>query len=267
MVNVMRDRLSGFMLLVFSVVAVPSGQAQGPPAGSSHTSEGSTFVLVHGGFAGGWVWQDIADRLRSAGQDVYTPTLTGLGERVHLGTPDVGLGTHVQDIVAMLEYEDLEDVILVGHSYGGFVVAGVVDRAPEQVAHVVFLDALIPEDDEAVVDLYDPAVVEVVQDQVDAGDGWRLPPLPPVTDPRFTPQPARTLLEPLDLTATDADGTARTYVDFTEEEENMHREPLVLSVERARERGWAVHEVEAAHMGIWTYPEAVVETLLSVAEH
>lgn len=261
----MRNLLSGFILLVLSIGAVPSGQAQGPPAEDSHTSEGSTFVLVHGGFAGGWVWQDVADRLRSAGQDVYTPTLTGLGERVHLGTPNVGLGTHIQDVVAVLAYEDLQDVVLVGHSYGGFVIAGVVDRVPGRVAHVVFLDAFVPEDGEAVVDLYDPAVVEAVQSQAEAGDGWRLPPLPPVTDPRFTPHPSKTFLEPLDLTASEADDPARTYIDFTEEEENMHRAPLALSVERARDRGWTVHEVEAAHMWIWTHPGAVAETLLSAA--
>jgi len=171
----------------------------------------------------------------------------------------------VVSVVAVLAYEDLEDVVLVGHSYGGFVVAGVVDWAPERVAHVVFLDALVPEDGEAVVDLYDPPVVEAVQRQAEAGDGWRLPPPPPVIDPRFTSHPSKTFLEPLDLTASEADDPARTYIDFTEEEENMHREPLALSVERARDRGWAVYEVEAAHMGIWTHPAAVVETLLSVA--
>jgi pimeloyl-ACP methyl ester carboxylesterase len=258
------------LLAVLLICATaPAALAQEPstdsrPATDSLATNSDTFVLVHGGFAGGWVWQDVAVRLRSAGQDVYTPTLTGLGERAHLAAPDVGLGTHVRDIVAVLEYENLEDVVLVGHSYGGFVVAGVVDRAPERIAHVVFLDALIPEDGEAVSDLYDPAVAETIQAQVEAGDGWRLPPLPPVTDPRFTPQPSRTFLEPLDLTDAEADGPARTYIDFTEEEENMHREPLALSLERAHERGWPVREVNAVHMGIWTHAEAVAEALLAV---
>jgi hypothetical protein len=145
--------------------------------------------------------------------------------------------------------------------HGGFVVAGVVDRAPERIAHVVFLDALIPEDGEAVSDLYDPAMAETIRGQVEVGDGWRLPPLPPVTDPRFTPHPSRTFFEPLDLTDAEAKGPARTYIDFTEEEENMHREPLALS---HHERGWPIREVDAAHMGIWTDAEAVAEALLAV---
>src|SRR5689334_17919966 len=113
----------------------------------------ATVVLVPGTTAGGWVWRKIAPRLRDEGQVVYTPTLTGVGERVHLATPSVDLDTHIMDIVNTIEYEDLESVVLVGHSYAGMVIAGVADRVPGKVALLVYLDALVPHDNEAGVDV------------------------------------------------------------------------------------------------------------------
>src|SRR5437763_6310667 len=101
----------------------------------------ATYVLVHGAWHGGWCWQRVTPLLRAAGHEVYTPTLTGLGERAHLGTPDVGLATHVEDIVTMLEYEDLTDVVLVGHSYAGMVITGVAHAVPSRLTHLVYLDA------------------------------------------------------------------------------------------------------------------------------
>ena len=101
----------------------------------------ATYVLVHGGGHGGWCYQRVARILRAAGHDVYTPTLTGLGERSHLVSADVDLDLHIRDIVAVLHYEDLRDVILVGHSYGGMVITGVADRATDRVGRLVYLDA------------------------------------------------------------------------------------------------------------------------------
>src|SRR5438128_128006 len=103
----------------------------------------ATFVLVHGAWHGGWCWKRVTPLLRAAGHEVYATTLTGLGERVHLASPNVGLALHVQDVVGVLEYEDLRDVILVGHSYGGIVISGVADRVPERLRHLVYLDALV----------------------------------------------------------------------------------------------------------------------------
>src|SRR5574340_886568 len=108
----------------------------------------ATFVLVHGGFHGGWCWKKVTPLLRAAGHEVYTPTLTGLGERVHLASPEIDLSTHIQDVVNVLEYEDLREVVLVGHSYGGMVIAGVADRAAPRVAHLVYFDALVAGDGE-----------------------------------------------------------------------------------------------------------------------
>ncbi len=106
----------------------------------------ATFVLVHGAAVGGWCWRWVTPFLRDAGHTVFTPTLTGLGERVHLASPEVDLETHIDDIVNVLHFEDLTDVVLVGWSYGGMIVAGAADRAPERVGHVVYFDSDVPRD-------------------------------------------------------------------------------------------------------------------------
>jgi pimeloyl-ACP methyl ester carboxylesterase len=113
----------------------------------------ATYVLVHGGGSGGWVWGRMAPLLRAAGHEVHTPTLTGTGERAHLLRSDTDLETHIADILAVLRYEDLREVILVGHSYGGMVITGVADRAPERIAELVYLDAATPQNGESLVDL------------------------------------------------------------------------------------------------------------------
>src|SRR3712207_1095869 len=108
----------------------------------------ATYVLVHGAWHGGWCWKRVMPLLRAAGHDVFAPTLTGLGERSHLAGPDVGLETHVQDVLGVLAYEDLEGVILVGHSLAGSVITPVAERAPGRVAQLVYLDAAVPSDGE-----------------------------------------------------------------------------------------------------------------------
>lgn len=133
----------------------------------------ATFVLVHGGGHGGWCWQRLTPHLRAAGHEVHTPTLTGVGERVHLLGPDVGLDTHVEDVVAVLKYEDLRDVILVGHSYGGMVITGVADRAPTRVGHLVYLDTAAPSDGQSMVDLV-PDLMSMARSMSKTVDGIEL---------------------------------------------------------------------------------------------
>ncbi len=116
----------------------------------------ATYVLVHGGGHGGWCYQKVARLLRDAGHDAYTPTLTGLGEREHLLSTDIDLDTHITDVVKVLHFEDLADVILVGHSYGGMVITGVADRATARVGHMVYLDAALPEDGQSLMDVAGP---------------------------------------------------------------------------------------------------------------
>ncbi len=124
----------------------------------------ATYVLVHGGGHGGWCYQRVARLLRAPGHEVYTPTLTGLGEREHLLSPDIDLDTHITDVVKVMQFEDLHDVILVGHSYGGMVITGIADRATDRVGHIVYLDAANPENGQSLVD-----VAELFMDAARAG--------------------------------------------------------------------------------------------------
>src|SRR4051812_34240279 len=122
----------------------------------------STYVLVHGGGHGGWCYQRVARLLRSDGHEVYAPTLTGLGERSHLVGPQVDLDMHIQDVVALLHFEDLRAVILVGHSYGGMVITGVADRASDRIGRLVYLDAATPVNNQSLRDVAGP-IIEAVR--------------------------------------------------------------------------------------------------------
>src|SRR3954453_17747595 len=125
------------------------GMAMGAEA---NQPKSATFVLVHGAWHGGWCWQRVTPLLRAAGHEVFTPTLTGMGERSHLIHPLISLSTHIQDITAVLEYEDLHNVILIGHSYAGMVITGVAAIAETRLAHLVYLDAFLPENGMSLID-------------------------------------------------------------------------------------------------------------------
>src|SRR5687767_9899548 len=138
------------------------------------------YLLVHGAWYGGWCWQRVVSRLRASGHEVFSPTLTGLGERAHLLSPEVDLDTHVSDVLGVLKYEDLREVILVGHSYGGMIITAVAEQAAGRLAHMVYLDAFVPQDGQAMADLLGPAFLAHFRERVESeGEGWRLPPLPP----------------------------------------------------------------------------------------
>ena len=157
----------------------------------------ANYVFVAGGGWGGFIWREVASRLRGHGHEVFTPTLTGVGERVHLATPQIDLETHVQDILGVLEYEDLHEVILVGHSYGGLVITGVAEQVPERLAQLVYLDGLVPQDGQSGWDVTDPGLRDRIEQRVRAhGDGWRLLP-PPDAPARITAHPFKPLTQPL----------------------------------------------------------------------
>jgi pimeloyl-ACP methyl ester carboxylesterase len=136
----------------------------------------TTYVLVGGAWLGGWAWQPVTRQLRERGHDVHPVTLTGLGDRSHLAAPETDLDTYLDDVVNLVEFEDLHDVVLVGHSYAGHVVTGVADRVPERIAQLAYLDAGPSPDGAAFIDLQPPPARELVERLVDqAGDGWRIP--------------------------------------------------------------------------------------------
>lgn len=181
------------------------------------------FVLVHGAWHGGWCWQRVAPLLRAAGHEVFTPTLTGLGERSHLVNSSIDLNTHVQDVVNVLEFEDLRDVVLVGHSYGGMVITGMSERAANRLRHVVYLDAFIPRHGQALLDLVSPEFREAVQQQAQATGGV-MPPFPVQeyrifaaedvrwVEPKLVPHPFKTVATPVSLTNPATLAVPKTYV-------------------------------------------------------
>lgn len=235
----------------------------------------ATFVLVHGAFHGGWCWRLVADRLRADGHTVFTPTLTGLGERAHLAAPSVSLSTHVQDVIAVLEWEGLSDVVLVGHSYGGMVISGVADRVADRIAALFYLDALVPEDGHSTLDYQTPERRQLMLDKVAENDGWRLPPFSAafygVADPEqeawvdglTTPQPFATFRERSAFYAGGPDAVAdKHYVLCTD--------PPLAYLRQFHDRvasapGWRASELATGHDAMVTEPEAVVRLLLDAA--
>lgn len=205
-------------------------------------------VIVHGAFAGGWQAKPLQEALSRRGLDAYRPTLTGLGERVHLATPDVSLETHITDVVNVLEYEDLRDVVLVGHSYSGYVITGVADRVPNRVSHLVYLEAHIPEDGEAFIDVFDDEQRDRLLSQVRAtGDGWRIYPWWPEPG-RDTPVPIKAFTQPIELTGVGAGNTRGSLVLAGVDLPQSGQGGRIVG--RAKQLGYSIHTVDSDHVGI-----------------
>ena len=237
----------------------------------------ATFVLVHGAWHGGWCWQKVTPFLEAAGNEVYAPTLTGLAERGPELSPDVGLDTHIQDVVCLLEEKNLHDVILVGHSYGGMVITGVVDQAPERIAHLVYLDTFVPRDGESMVDV-SPIVIHLLRRQAQAGgDGWRIDSRGTygvTTEPdrswvlsKVTPQPLKTLEQPLHLKdPAIVSKKPRTHIDCTGSSLffSLMRHILGRRALPPREAGWRLRQLPAGHDAMITMPRELAGLLLEV---
>jgi pimeloyl-ACP methyl ester carboxylesterase len=142
-------------------------------------SSKKTFVVCHGAWSGGWAWKKMHPLMQAAGHRLVTPSYTGLGERVHLANASIDLETHIEDVLNVIKYEDLRDIVLVGHSYGGMVATGVADRARDRVAQLIYIDAFVPEDGQSLLDLNEPDRQRL---QELAKTAWRVPPRPPSAD-------------------------------------------------------------------------------------
>jgi pimeloyl-ACP methyl ester carboxylesterase len=233
----------------------------------------ATIVIVPAAYHGGWVWKTVRAELQAAGHAVSTPTLTGLGERRHLATPDIGLDTHIQDIVNVLEYEDLRDVVLVGHSYGGMVLTAVADRVADRLARLVYLDALLPLDGESTFDLLPGLRADWEERSREFGAGWRVPhPDDPDGggdgdwewwDWRYAPQPLKSGQQPVRLTGTGGRAVPGVYIRCTAWPGAKN---LARFADRARERGWPVHELATGHspLNLDTERTALVDLLLRI---
>lgn len=228
-----------------------------------------TYVLVHGAWHGGWCWAKVARLLRDAGNEVYTPTLTGLGERAHLARPEIDLDTHIQDVVAVLETEELRQVTLVGHSYGGMVISGVAGKTSGRIGHLVYLDAFVPAAGKSLLDYVGDRAPHMREAVAAHGEGWKLPSFPPerfgVTSQRDTewlnkhlvPQPFKTFEQPLSVAG--GEKLKRTYVYCAK--------PAMGAFDQFAEalrddRKWTFHELKTGHDAMVTNPGDVAKILM-----
>lgn len=234
----------------------------------------ATFVIVHGAWGGAWSWNKlVVPMLREAGQSVYAVTLTGLGERTHLASADVSLETHIQDVVNVLFYEDLTDVILVGHSYGGNIITGVADRVPERLQQLVYLDAATPADGQSSADSFPGRRQQLEKQARDSADGWTIPPGPVPPDqpaeitewatPRRSPMPIKTMTSAVKLTHGETT-VPRAFVYCTIGKDPGS--PQAARAERIRnDPSWRFFELVTGHNLHYTAPAETVSILLELA--
>jgi pimeloyl-ACP methyl ester carboxylesterase len=233
---------------------------------------------------GGWCWNKVAERLRRLGHTVYAPTLTGLAERAHLASPDVGLATHVEDVESVVVFEDLRDVILVGTSSGGTVITALADKICDRTAALVYLDAFLPSDGQCTLDLLAADRRAALETLVETeGDGWLLPrfappPWPAILRsdvwqvreepdvawilPRLRPTPFRHFADPVRLVTERAAGIPRTYIQC------RARPPAPFDAAAARVRsspGWRCVEIDTPHVPYLTHPDVVTEALVEIS--
>jgi pimeloyl-ACP methyl ester carboxylesterase len=232
----------------------------------------ATFVLVHGAWHGGWCYARVADLVRARGHRVFTPTMTGLGERAHLARPDITLSDHVTDIVNVFRYEDLNDVVLCGHSYGGLVISGVVEAVPERIAALVFLDAFVPESGQSLQDLVAESQ-RTRQNDAAAANGGFIPPIPAVhfgvnerdrayVDAQCVPQALPTMREGLVLTGARERVAHKTYLRAG----TYRSDPFDAARERVTGTpGWVVDTIPSGHDVMIDAPEALAAALVAAA--
>jgi len=232
-----------------------------------------TFVLVHGAWHGGWCWQRVADRLRGGGHAVFTPTLTGLGERSHLLRAGIDLTTHVTDVVNVIKWEELSDVVLCGHSYGGMVISGVADQMAAAIRSIVFLDAFVPKNGEAAQDLTSSAVVEMARVAMQRGE-ITMPPRPAEAfgvnaadrawvDRLCVGQPIGTFTQKLVLTGARDRIARKSYIRAA-----SYANPgfdRALAAARA-DPSWRTYEVSCGHDVMIDAPDRLTEILLEAAQ-
>ncbi|AQS88413.1 alpha/beta hydrolase [Neoasaia chiangmaiensis NBRC 101099] len=255
--------------LLTSLAATPLTMGAGAVA--QPRPGGKVYVLVHGMYGGGWVWNFVTPKLRALGHQVYTPTLTGIGDRSHLLSREITLDTHIEDVCNLLETEELHDIVLVAHSYGGMVGTGVADRLTSRIDRLIYLDALIPENGESAYDILPAGMADLRRHAVQvAGAGIAFPvpqaadvPLPPGPAKdwlvrHMRPHPAATYETPIRLGRPAGAGLPTAYIAY--------RHPAIASIEPSRQRakakpGWQLAERPVPHDVEATEPDVVVSLL------
>lgn len=258
-----------FLRFLAGTAAVGALAGTGAPAAAN--ASGKTFVLVHGAWTGGWIWQSVAAELRRQGHRVYTPTCSGVGERAHAFHSDIGLDTWISDVVSLLEWEDLQDVVLVGSGFAGVVITGVADRVASRLQSLVYFDALVIPAGVSAFDQFPAAVQARRRQEIAASGRPDLLPAPSaesfgLSDPaalrrvaaRLRPQPLKTYTEPLVLRGPAGAGLPRVYVDCTQPEFPPLKE---VKLRLRQQAGWQWRELAASHDAMVSHPSAVAELL------
>jgi pimeloyl-ACP methyl ester carboxylesterase len=229
----------------------------------------ATFLVAHGAWSAGWAWKKMRPLMAARGHQLFTPSYTGLGERAHLAHRDLNLESHIADMLAVIEFEGLGDVILVGHSYGGMVATGIADRARDKIKHLVYLDAFAPEDGKSATDYMPAERLEAMKKNT--VDGWKVPSSLPPADtspedlvwlsPRRVPQPLGCFEQKLVL----KNGVLKLPRTYIYAQRHNPGDPFRQFMDRARAEGWPVYEMDASHSPHVTAPEALMEILRKVA--
>ena len=229
-----------------------------------------TFLVCHGAWSSGWAWKKMHPLMQAAGHRLVTPSYTGLGERAHLANPSIDLETHIQDVLNVIAYEDLRDIVLLGHSYGGMVATGVADRISDRITQLIYVDAFVPRDGQSLFDLNESGR-RPLQEAARNGDGWRVPPMqtPPDTSPadlewltaRRVDMPIKCFETRLKLQQGEPT-LPRSYIYATR---ITPADTFGQFARRARgEAGWRYHEIDASHAPNVTAPEALMALLMKI---
>ncbi|MEM9500508.1 MAG: alpha/beta hydrolase [Pseudomonadota bacterium] len=262
-----------------SAAALTSG-ASSALASTYHSKR--DIVLIHGAWHGGWCWEMVRALLEADGHRVLTPTLPGLAERAGELDSKLGLDTHIEDVIAIILAEDLTDFVLCGHSYGGMVITGVADRLKDRIAHIVYLDAALPNHGETMLSYGEPRPKEAIEGAIAgiramAPDGLAIGVFPPSVlgipedhprhdwvAERLTPHPLKTWLDPIKLTNGGPEGLARTYVHCTDPILAQTQFPWIAS-QTSSDPSWQYVELKTGHDAMVTDPEGVEQVLRTVA--
>ena len=256
----MKPRLL-FALLSFVWVAALPAQS-GQPAVESAAKQ-PVLVSVHGAWAGGWQMAKVAPLLEARGWKVYRPSMSGLGEHYNTASTAIGLATHIDDIVNFILFENLHDVILLGHSYGGMVITGVADRIPERISRLVYLDAFLPDDGESALAIRKAGSLNV---EAMTRDGFIIPSWvkPDKLPPKDVPHPLKTLTDPIVLRNPARAKVPATYILTVDEGKKPEDDDFFRFAERAKARGWPVLILPGGHVPQWYQPEATAQIILGL---
>lgn len=257
-------------VMVLPVIMACAGAQQ------AKTPEKKPLVLVHGAWHGGWSWERMNPILANAGYKVFAPSLTGMGELASAANPDVGLNTHIQDILNLLQKENLRNVVLVGHSYAGMVIAGVAEKAPERISHLVFLDAFVPKDGQSLLDIVGPQGAAGIRQGAKAvGEGWKVPSFPverfgiksqadvDFVKPKLVPQPLKTFEDKVSLSNPAAAGLPRTFIYLSNPAMGTFDGYAKMAKESS---SWGYYEIATGHDAMVLEPQKLSEILIQIAE-